>query len=200
MKTARKALMLILCAALLVSATVMGTLAYLADDDAVTNSFTVGNVAIVLDEADVDGSKTNVTTDGRDQANKYHLIPGSSYVKDPTVHVDAESEKAWLFVKVENGIEAIEAAGENGTIATQLGANGWTLVAGETNIYAYKDIATPGKDYVVFESFEITGDADVAQYTNATINVTAYAIQAENFKTSAAAWDAYAAQELQEQL
>ena len=37
MKTARKALMLILCAALLVSATVMGTLAYLTDDDAVTN-------------------------------------------------------------------------------------------------------------------------------------------------------------------
>ena len=34
MKTARKALMLILCAALLVSATVMGTLAYLTDDDA----------------------------------------------------------------------------------------------------------------------------------------------------------------------
>lgn len=196
MKTARKALMLILCAALLVSATVMGTLAYLADDDAVTNSFTVGNVAIVLDEADVDESKTNVTTEGRDQANKYHLIPGSSYVKDPTVHVDDESEEAWLFVKVENGIKDIEAAGEKGTIATQLGNNGWTLVADETNIYAYKETVTAGDDVVVFEAFTVAGDADVAQYTDATINVTAYAIQAENFKTSAAAWDAYADQEL----
>ena len=84
MKTARKALMLILCAALLVSATVMGTLAYLTSKDTVTNTFSVGKVAITLDELDVDNSTEG--ENDRDKANAYHLLPGETYDKDPTVH------------------------------------------------------------------------------------------------------------------
>ena len=53
MKTARKVLMIALCAVLLVSISVMGTMAYLTSQDTVTNTFTVGKVAINLDEADV---------------------------------------------------------------------------------------------------------------------------------------------------
>ena len=54
MKTRTKALLLTLCAALLVCATVLATMAFLTAKDAVTNTFTVGNVAITLDEAKVD--------------------------------------------------------------------------------------------------------------------------------------------------
>ena len=54
MKTARKAILLVLCVILLVVASVMGTLAYLTDTEAVTNTFTVGKVGITLDETDVD--------------------------------------------------------------------------------------------------------------------------------------------------
>ena len=50
MKTKRKALLLSLCAVLLVVASVMGTMAYLTSSDTGTNTFTVGKVAIKRDE------------------------------------------------------------------------------------------------------------------------------------------------------
>lgn len=186
MKTARKSLLVALCAILLVVASVMGTLAYLTDTETVTNTFTVGKIGITLDEAPV-GEDGKAVEGERVQANEYHLIPGSTYDKDPTVHVDANSEDAWLFVMVENGIADIEAGN---TIAAQMAANGWTLVDGETNVYAYESIVTAGNDYVVFETFEVAGDADFAAVDGAVINITAYAVQAENFDTAAAAWAA----------
>ena len=83
MKTARKVLVLALCAVLLVSATIMGTMAYLTSTDEVTNTFTVGNVTITLDEAQVNTDGTLVTdATNRTDANKYHLIPGHSYIKE----------------------------------------------------------------------------------------------------------------------
>ncbi len=48
-----KALLVVACALLLVAASVFGTMAYLTSTDTVTNTFTVGSVAIKLDEADV---------------------------------------------------------------------------------------------------------------------------------------------------
>ncbi len=189
MKTARKVLTLALCAILLVSATVMGTMAYLTSTDSVENTFTVGNVKITLDEADV---KTDGTYESskevRVDTNEYHLVPGHSYIKDPTIDVDSNSEDCWLFVKVENGIAAIEDTAN--TIAAQMSAKGWTLVSGTTNVYAYKEIANAGDEVVVFESFKVSGTADVSGYTAAKINVTAYAIQADGFDTAAAAWTA----------
>lgn len=186
MKTARKVLLLTLCAALLVGAAVMGTMAYLTSQDSVTNTFTVGNVRITLDEAPVDVNGEVVAGD-RVKANAYKLIPGHSYTKDPTVHVADGSEDCWLFVKVENGIAEIEAPE---TIADQMAANGWTLVAGTENIYSHKDIAAAGKDVPVFGTFTVAGDADVSAYTKARIVVTAYAVQADGFDTAAAAWAA----------
>ncbi len=188
MKTARKVLLLALCAVLLVSATAMGTLAYLTSQDEVVNTFTVGNVKITLDEAKVDANGD--ATAERVKENSYKLLPGHEYDKDPTVHVDAISENCWLFVKVENEIAAIEDAT---TTADQMTANGWTLVAGTTNVYAHKDIAEAGDDVVVFETVKVKGDIDnetLAAYAEKTVKVTAYAIQADGFATAAAAWEA----------
>lgn len=70
MKTKSKALLLTLCAVLLVAASVLGTMAYLTSTDTVTNTFTVGKVEIKLDETDV----TN-PTGSRVQANSYKLMP-----------------------------------------------------------------------------------------------------------------------------
>lgn len=199
MKTARKVLLLVLCAALLVSASVMGTLAYLTDDDAVVNTFTVGAVAITLDELDTDNDNNvaDNTTYGegeaatvRDKANDYKLYPGHTYVKDPTIHVGADSEDCWLFVKVENGIAAIEA---DTKIADQMADIGWSAVEGEENLYAYKQIVSKNTDVVVFNSFKIaetvTNDT-LASYADAVINVTAYAVQTDGFDTAAEAWAA----------
>ena len=92
-----KAILMALCAVLLVAASVMGTLAYLTSTDEVVNTFTVGNVVITMDETDFDNS---TPTAERDKANVYHLLPGHEYVKDPIVHVDADSEDCYLFVEV----------------------------------------------------------------------------------------------------
>ena len=93
-----KAILMALCAVLLVAASVMGTLAYLTSTDTVVNTFTVGKVEITLDEADVNADGTPVQGADRVDANEYHLLPGHTYAKDPIVHVDADSEDCYLFV------------------------------------------------------------------------------------------------------
>ena len=95
MKTKSKALLLTLCAVLLVAASVLGTMAYLTSTDTVTNTFTVGKVEIKLDETDV----TN-PTGPRVKANSYKLMPGTTYTKDPTVTVKAGSEESYVRMKV----------------------------------------------------------------------------------------------------
>ena len=132
MKKKTKALMLVLCAVLLVTASVLGTMAYLTSNDQVVNTFTVGKVAITLDEAQVDLDGTPVADAARVKQNAYHLLPGHGYTKDPTVHVQANSEDSFIFVKVENGIANYEAGT---TIAAQIAANGWTALNGVENVY-----------------------------------------------------------------
>lgn len=95
MKTKSKALLLTLCAVLLVAASVLGTMAYLTSTAKVENTFTVGKVEIKLDETDV----TN-PTGPRVQANSYKLMPGNTYTKDPTVTVKAGSEESYVRMKV----------------------------------------------------------------------------------------------------
>ena len=100
MKTKSKALLLTLCAVLLVAASVMGTMAYLTSNDTVTNTFTVGKVAIKLDEAKVDDDGKAVAGADRVKANEYKLLPGLTYTKDPTVTVLDGSEESYVRMKV----------------------------------------------------------------------------------------------------
>ena len=95
MKTKSKALLLTLCAVLLVAASVLGTMAYLTSSAEVKNTFTIGKVEIKLDETDV----TN-PTGPRVTANSYKLMPGTTYTKDPTVTVKAGSEESYVRMKV----------------------------------------------------------------------------------------------------
>lgn len=100
MKTRSKALLLTLCAVLLVTASVLGTLAFLTSTDEVKNTFTVGSVNITLDEAKVKTDGTPVEGAVRVKANEYHLLPGHTYTKDPTVTVKDGSESAYVRLKV----------------------------------------------------------------------------------------------------
>ena len=100
MKTRSKALLLTLCAVLLVAASVLGTMAYLTDKETVTNTFTVGKVKIELDEAKVDENGTPVEGAARVKANEYKLMPGHTYTKDPTVTVKEGSEESYVRMKV----------------------------------------------------------------------------------------------------
>lgn len=188
MKAKTKAIVLALCAVLLVAASVLATLAFLKSTDSVENTFTVGKVKITLDEAKAGeyGDVADATV--RVKGNEYKLIPGHKYAKDPTVHLEAGSEESYIFVKVENGLAAIEAAGET-TIAAQITGNGWTALDGAAGVY-YKQVEANvnAEDYLVFGSFILADDADVANHTDAKITVTAYAIQADGFADAAEAW------------
>lgn len=193
MKTKRKALLLSLCAVLLVVASVMGTMAYLTSTDTVTNTFSVGSIHLTLDEAPVDGTG-KATTGARVKENSYILLPGQEYDKDPTVHVTAGSEDSWIFVKVVNGISTLEdTSNTSNTIASQITGNGWTELTGVTGVYykEYTKSTTAVTDLVVFENFKVAEDANTKDaWTNGgTITVKAYAIQKAGFDTPAAAWE-----------
>lgn len=104
-KTKTKALLMSLCAVLLVAASVLGTMAYLTDSKDVKNTFTVGNVAIKLDEAKVDEMGNLVknqdgTLADRVTQNAYKLLPGHTYVKDPTVTVLTPSVASYVKMTV----------------------------------------------------------------------------------------------------
>ncbi|MBQ7969233.1 MAG: hypothetical protein IJ292_05360 [Clostridia bacterium] len=208
MRTKTKALALALCAVLLVVSTVFVTMAFLTGSDSVQNTFTFGQVGISLDEAEVDASgkvkngENRKSTDGRVEGNEYHLIPSHNYVKDPTIHVDDDSENCLLFVKLENALEPI-VAGKNTfsaedpadtvyTIEAQMMKNGWTLIDSANNIWAYNKVVAENEHINVFDEFTLTDNADVSKYATVkddqgnvkggkTIKVTAYAVQADGF-------------------
>lgn len=213
-----KILLTLVCAILLVAASVMGTLAYLtATTTQVVNTFTVGNVSfadVALDEAKVNeyGEKLNGNGDvyegnegeqlhPRVTGNEYKLIPGHTYTKDPTVHMSTTSELAYLFVTVDNGIKDIEAGT---TIAKQMTNGGWKEVkdnSGEVVAYIWYDVygdgtiqdarnmVAMGQDIKVFSQFSIKSDADVSKYGDATITIQAYAIQADGFDETTSDYD-----------
>ncbi len=201
MKTKSKALILALCAVLLVTASVFGTMAYLTSTDKVENTFTVGSVAITLDEARVNTDGSLAAPAGRVEENSYKLLPGHEYTKDPMIHVDPTSEDCYLFVKVENGIADIEKAGTT-TVASQMTRNGWKYVDG--NVYVYVGTGaganaplevSASANIHVFDNITIDGSVNgdtLANYKDKTITVTAYAVQKDGFegKTAEAIWAA----------
>ena len=198
MKNGKKVLLLLLCAVLIVGATVFGTLAYLTDTEAVTNTFSVGQVHLTLDEAKVNPDGTVVAGAARVQENAYHLLPGHTYSKDPTIHVDGKSEDCYVFVKVDNDIAAYESKDADYTsIAGQIAANGWTALDGVENVY-YKtyEKGQDDKDLEVFQEFQIDGMANTVDGWDAItpettkVKVTGYAVQKAGFGTAKAAWDA----------
>ena len=212
MKTRNKVVLLALCMAAIIVVSVLGTMAYLTSTKTITNTFTVGNVTITLDETVVD-LYGNATGDGRSSAgNTYKLMPGHTYMKDPVIHVAAGSEGCYLFIKVENDLATYEAASEeNGykTIADQLYAAGWRNVSGNVYVYTDGDATNPqktivgqGTDITVFTNFKIKNDADLRNITPYDpqnpdadydkIEITAYAVQADGFenKEPAEIWTA----------
>ncbi len=227
---------LFLCTALLLCVSVLGTMAYLTSTDKAVNTFTVGKVSITLDEADVnlqgvpvkvvDGVEQEVDTVAqadRVKGNEYHLIPGQTYVKDPTVTVKAGSEESFVRMLV-----TINKRTELDTIFAPTGAdllsifNGYNssvwAYAGETKsgntiTYEFRYAGTGGTvdasesqtDIILpplFESFTLPGTMDgddlATLYTNENdrlrITVMGHAIQASGFADAESAWAAFTQQ------
>lgn len=201
------------CALALTAAiAVGGTLAYLTSTDEVVNTFTVGNVQIKLDEANVKLDGTYETNhDSRVAANAYKLMPGHKYIKDPTVTVKSGSETSYvrMLVTISKASALKEVFGadflpENyveGWDSTAWIASGITEDTAANTItyeFRYKEtVAAPDADVVLddlFESFTVPGTVtndQLAKLNDMTITVVAHAIQADGFKTADAAWAAF---------
>lgn len=83
MRKFRKWAMIAACAVLLVCVSIGATVAYLTSQSTVTNTFTVGNVAITMDETKVSEDGAAVANADRVTSNAYKLLPGHTYTKDP---------------------------------------------------------------------------------------------------------------------
>ena len=213
MKTKSKALLLTLCAVLLVAASVMGTMAYLTSTDKVENTFTVGNVTITLDEAKVNTDGTPAAPAERVKANEYKLLPGHTYTKDPMVTVLNGSEASYIKMTV-----TFSKASALDAIFAPTGANLISIFNGyDSANWIYKDntkdanadtrtyefwyketVGAPTADVALdalFDSITVPGtitNEQLATIEGMTITVNAYALQADGFANADAAWAAYA--------
>lgn len=211
MKTKSKALLLSLCAVLLVAATVLATIAWLTAQDTVTNTFTVGDVKIKLWEPKTDelgdeyllvsGDDTTTVSLPTDATqvteNNYILRPGHTYIKEPYIEILEGSEPCYLFITIKNELADLETNEAGYTIEEQLSYYGWEKVKGYKNLWAYH--FEPGDRTIcpsrykveyksgttnqaaIFGTFTLAGDADVAANSGKEIIIKAYAVQADGF-------------------
>lgn len=215
MKTKAKVLIAALCAVLLVVGSVMGTLAYLTDRQAVVNTFTVGNVDITVDEAPVTPDGEVIPGEDRVEGNDYHLIPGQTYTKDPTMTIKPGSEESYVRMMVTiNCISELRAIFGNGFLPHDF------IEGKDSNIWVYEDTVENGDNTVTYEfryykpvdAFEATEDVvleplftsftipgsmtgeQLKTIENLEIRVEGHAIQTATFDSAAAAWVAFDAQ------
>lgn len=210
-----KALILALCAVVLVAVSVMGTLAYLTDSEEVVNTFTVGNVDIKLDETDVDEKGEPIQGAERVKENEYHLIPGGEYVKDPTVTVVKGSEEAYLrlFVTIsdiadlkavfgndflpENYVEGWDKAIWN---CAKITDNGDDTVTYEFRYHKTVDAYKATEDVVLealFTKIKVPAQLDgeeLKAISEMKVTVVGNAIQKAGFDSADAAWTAFDSQ------
>ncbi len=229
----KKTLALLLVLVMIFGISVGGTIAYLTDKETVTNTFTVGDVKIKLtetavNEAGVPVDEKGVTeADSNDQnwkadiieandeandstpvGNKYKLIPGMSYTKDPTVTILEGSEKSYvrMFVTVSKSNALDQIFSPDGadlmTIFGGLG-DGWTYknnvedTTADTRTYEfwYDDVVNDKSNIpALFQTITVPGEInneELATLNEMKITVIAHAIQSASFADAEAAWAAW---------
>ena len=214
----KKSILMAAIAVMLVAVLVVGgTLAYFTDTKSATNTFTVGDVKIKLDESNVnDPSGDRVTS------NEYTgMLPGIQYKKDPVVTNTGKNDAyVRAVVTIENGMNWMGLYNENVWTAPQAEAfkklicnkmgEGWSLEdynyvtnaeRGSTDFVAvlkYDGVLAAGKaTTAMFENIMLPTNATASDITTRVaqngvfhIDVVAQAIQADGF----ASWnDAFAA-------
>ena len=211
MKKAKKILVMVAALALTAALAIGGTLAYLTSTtEVVQNTFTVGKVAITLDEADVN-LQGEIESEERVLGNEYKLMPGHEYIKDPTVTVKADSEESYVRMIVTISDLADVKAAFGADFLPQYFVTGWdndiwettgqVIETNDTAAYEfryYKTVETVDKEDLklepLFKTIKVPGSVEneaLAALEEMEINVIAYAIQADGFDDAEAAWAAF---------
>lgn len=216
----KKTLLIITSMILVAAISVTVTLAWLTDTDTAVNTFTVGQVDILLDEADVDENGKLILDDegnpvNRVKENEYHLIPGQTYIKDPAVTVQAGSDPSYirmiLTVHNASAVQAILDKCELGDFFALIGGwdeetwlyHGFTEDTEANTIsfeFRYKETVGADADPValcaLFETLVVPGQASNAELQalydgGFKMVVHGHAIQAAGFAGEDAAWAAF---------
>ncbi len=217
MRKHSKLILIVLCAVLIFTCGITATLAFLTDRESVTNTFTVGNVQIKLDESvvtpdgepEVDGNGDPIR---KEQGNEYHLVPGRTYLKDPVLTVKAGSEPCYVRMQVilnciselksifgddflpENFIDGWD---RNRWLAASVTDNGDNTVTYEFRYYTTVDALASQRDLSLeplFTHFTVPAELSGEQLltiSDLEIHVVGHAIQAESFANADAAWAAF---------
>lgn len=173
-----KALVALLALVLVIGCSLGGSLAWLVDKDEVTNTFTVGDINILLTETD----------------RTYMILPGVDIPKDPTVTVEANSEACWLFVQVKE--DNWPAFTENNDVTRKVNykiADGWIVL--ENGVY-YRQVNASDRDqlFAVLKDNQVTVSDTLTKAeingitTKPQLTITAYAVQKEGVATVEQAW------------
>lgn len=186
-----KLVALLLALTLVIGCVAGGTVAWLtAKTKPVVNTFTFGNINITLTES------KGTADDVLNQNNRsFKAIPGCTIEKDPTITVLKNSEKCYLFVKVE------EAHNQDKIVeyTVDVGESAWMELDGESNVY-YRVVenCTDDQLFTVLKDNQVTISTGltkekVDELTKAgtfpTLTFTAYAVQYESFEDDlAGAW------------
>lgn len=210
--TKKRFVAILLCVTLVALAAIGATFAYLTDSKTVNNTFTMGNVAIKLDETNV-----NDPTGDRVTSNEYNVYPGAVVKKDPIVH-NTGKNAAYIraTINVENWMNncaayypefgiAYPSAGYEQSLLLLVDAlgEGWSIVGVETGkpfeignfsakfILKYDGTLASGADTTaMFNNVKVPAGIKNGNDFGA-ITVVAQAIQADGFDTWEAAFAAY---------
>ena len=212
--TKKRFVAILLCVTLVALAAIGATFAYLTDSKTVDNTFTMGNVAIKLDETNV-----NDPEGARVTSNAYNVYPGAVVTKDPIVH-NTGKNAAYIraTVNVSNWMnlcaayypdfkETFPNDGYKAALNLLVGelGEGWSVVgveAGDTFTIGQFDakfilkydgkLAADADTTAMFQTVTIPAGIDNASTDSFSgVKVVAQAIQADGFDTWEAAFAAY---------
>ena len=197
----KKSIALTLTAVMLALAVgIGGTIAYFTDKtENVQNTFTTGKVEITLDEAKVTKNGDTWTAGNeRVKENKYETVyPGAELPKDPTIHVNADSQEAYVAMKVvvtkaNEWKTALEAKNiQLAQVVKGHDESKWARVGDPifdnvndtvTYFYMYKTTVKDGDNCMLFNQVIIPAafdNGELAKIDGFTMTATGYAIQAQ---------------------
>ncbi len=179
----KKSLIILIAVIAIIAVGAASTIAWITSTTGtLTNEFTVGDVDITLTEPNwVDDSL---------------IVPGAAITKDPKVTVLANSEKCYVFVK-------IEIAADLEAVIDWAPAAGWTVLPGYTGsgvvYYRTAEKSASPQEFPVLLNNQVTvpttvvkAQLDLVSNADDTLKITAYAIQYD-YITPATAEGAWAA-------
>lgn len=212
--TKKKILVLALTVAMVAILAIGGSLAYFTDNKTATNTFTMGNVQIALDETDIKNPEGDRVTE-----NEYDVYPGAVVTKDPIVH-NTGKNGAYIraTVNVSNWMNLVSAYypdfketfpndGYKAALNLLVGelGEGWSVVdveAGDTFtigqfdakfVLKYDGVLASGADTTaMFQKVIVPAGIDNANANSfKEIKIKAQAMQADGFANWEAAFAAY---------